>query len=136
MSADQLYLSFDASRTMRRTAGACNDGFEAFGLGFFGELEEPIGGAVRRDDLGAKRHLELTERVRRVLHGGQVRAAAHDDGDERLHGAVLAREGPIRNKVRGIDPESLLSLLSGQLARGDRTAEYDFGASSPMHARI
>src|SRR3954452_1656407 len=64
---------------MRGPARARDDDLETGGLRAFRESDEPVRGAMGRDDPGVIGHAKQAERLRGMAHGGPVGLASHDD---------------------------------------------------------
>ena len=80
---------------MGGTAGAGDDDLEAGRLGALGEVIQPVGRAVGRDDPRVVRDAQRFQRFGGVAHGRPVGLAAHDDGDV---GALMAKASVSRRK--------------------------------------
>ena len=66
---------------MGGTAGTGDDHLDASGLRLLAKAKQKVWRAMRRDDLGFMRNLELAERAGCLFHSRPIALAAHDDGD-------------------------------------------------------
>ena len=89
------------ARQMRSTAGAGDDDLEAGRLGALGEGEQPVRGAMGRDDVFFAGDAERGQRFGGMAHGVPVRLASHDDGDGRGHAVNSFRESKNIGRIIG-----------------------------------
>ncbi len=87
---------------MGRAAGAGDDDLEAGRLGALGKGEQPVRGAVGRDDVFFASHAERGQGFGGMAHGVPVRLASHDDGYGRGHAVNSFRESKNIGRIIGL----------------------------------
>ena len=92
----------DHARQVRRATGTGDDHPDAAPRRPLGIVDQPVRGAVRRDDLGLMRHAQRAQRVGGMAHRLPIGGRTHDDADEGLRhagGVAGAGEGGKRLPV-------------------------------------
>src|SRR6266853_801796 len=86
---------------MRRPAGAGDNELVAGRLGTLGKGEQPVRGAMRRNDMFFIGDTERIKGFGGVAHGVPVRLASHDDGDGGGHKVNSFRESKNIGRIIG-----------------------------------